>query len=142
MARPICLRLLLHWMRAAASRTFWTAGNSRPIRMAMMAMTTRSSISVKPRRLERGRMARTSVRVRVRFGEVRCERKRSWRATTDAAGAEQPRHVDEILSRQHVETESHLERYCNGASRIVKRGKVAGAHSLLYRCLRPRDHRR
>src|SRR5687768_4066913 len=35
-------------MRAAASRTFCTAGRSRPIRMAMMAITTRSSISVKP----------------------------------------------------------------------------------------------
>src|SRR5262249_41802361 len=50
MASPICLRLLAHLMRAAASRTFWTAGRSRPIRMAMMAMTTSSSISVKPPR--------------------------------------------------------------------------------------------
>src|SRR5262249_28740326 len=50
MARPICLRLLLHLMRLAASRTFWTAGNSRPIRTAMMAMTTSSSMSVKPTR--------------------------------------------------------------------------------------------
>src|SRR5262245_60841382 len=49
-ARPICLRLLLHFIRAAASRTFWTAGRSRPIRMAMMAITTSSSISVKARR--------------------------------------------------------------------------------------------
>src|SRR5207244_2062535 len=43
---PSCLRLLSHWMRAAASRTFCTAGNSRPIRTAMMAITTSSSISV------------------------------------------------------------------------------------------------
>jgi hypothetical protein len=41
-----CLRLFWHYMRAAASRTFWTAGSKRPIRMAMMAMTTKSSISV------------------------------------------------------------------------------------------------
>jgi hypothetical protein len=34
-------------MREAASRTFWTAGSKMPMRMAMMAMTTRSSISVK-----------------------------------------------------------------------------------------------
>src|SRR6185437_3586093 len=47
MAMPNCLRLLLHCMRAAASRTFCTAGNSRPMRMAMMAITTNSSISVK-----------------------------------------------------------------------------------------------
>src|SRR5262245_51389265 len=50
MARPICLRLLLHDMRAAASRTFCTAGSSRPIRMAMMAITTNNSINVKPAR--------------------------------------------------------------------------------------------
>src|SRR5947207_3330147 len=47
-ARPICLRLLLHCVRAAASRTFCTAGTSNPIRMAMMAITTKSSIRVKP----------------------------------------------------------------------------------------------
>src|SRR5262249_42323676 len=47
---PICLRLLKHWMRAAASRTFWTAGTSRPMRIAIIAITTSSSISVKARR--------------------------------------------------------------------------------------------
>src|SRR5262249_50404413 len=46
----ICLRLLAHDMRAAASRTFWTAGSNRPIRMAMMAITTSNSMRVKPRR--------------------------------------------------------------------------------------------
>src|SRR5262245_41591179 len=49
-ATPSWWRLLLHEMRAAASRTFWTAGTSRPMRMAMIAITTSSSISVKPRR--------------------------------------------------------------------------------------------
>jgi hypothetical protein len=48
-ARLICLRLFWHFIRLAASRTFWTAGKRRPIRMAMMAMTTSNSISVKPR---------------------------------------------------------------------------------------------
>src|SRR5438552_1034746 len=43
-----CLRLLEQLMRAAASRTFCTAGSSRPMRMAMIAITTKSSISVKP----------------------------------------------------------------------------------------------
>ena len=33
-------------MRAAASRTFCTAGNNSPIRIAMIAITTSSSISV------------------------------------------------------------------------------------------------
>jgi hypothetical protein len=35
---------------AAASRTFWTAGRSRPMRTAMMATTTNSSIKVKASR--------------------------------------------------------------------------------------------
>src|SRR5262245_54713461 len=39
--------LFWHLIRAAASRIFWTAGRSRPIKMAMIAMTTKSSISVK-----------------------------------------------------------------------------------------------
>src|SRR5947209_2873349 len=34
-------------MRIAASRTFWTAGSSRPIRTAIMAITTSSSMRVK-----------------------------------------------------------------------------------------------
>src|SRR6516165_12045106 len=48
MPRPICLRLFWHCARAAAARTFWTAGTNRAIRMAMIAITTSSSISVKP----------------------------------------------------------------------------------------------
>src|SRR5262249_1510033 len=35
------------------SRTFWTAGRSKPMRMAMIAITTSSSISVKPRQRRR-----------------------------------------------------------------------------------------
>src|SRR6516165_3447043 len=46
MARLSCLRLFWHFMRLAASRTFCTAGSSRPIKMAMMARTTNSSMSV------------------------------------------------------------------------------------------------
>src|SRR5437016_914208 len=42
----ICFRLLTHCVRAAASRTFCTAGTSSAIRMAMIAITTSSSISV------------------------------------------------------------------------------------------------
>src|SRR5437868_4327839 len=49
-ARPICLRLLVHWARRAASRADCTAGSSRAIRTAIIAITTRSSIRVKPRR--------------------------------------------------------------------------------------------
>src|SRR5262249_36125204 len=49
------LRLLAQLARLAASRTFWMAGNRSPIRMAMMAMTTSSSIKVKPKRLPHAR---------------------------------------------------------------------------------------
>src|ERR671925_64855 len=51
MARASCLKLFWHWVRAAASRTFWTAGSRRPIRIAMIAITTNSSIRVKARRV-------------------------------------------------------------------------------------------
>jgi hypothetical protein len=37
----------MHCVRAAASRTFWTAGSSSPIRIAMIAITTSNSIRVK-----------------------------------------------------------------------------------------------
>src|SRR5438094_558991 len=50
MPRANCLRLFWHWARAADSRTFCTAGTKRPMRMAMMAITTNSSISVKAAR--------------------------------------------------------------------------------------------
>src|SRR5262245_3305244 len=46
-----CRRLFRHFVRLAASRTFCTAGRSRPISTAMTAITTSSSTSVKPRRL-------------------------------------------------------------------------------------------
>src|SRR4051794_19929281 len=55
MARPICFMLFMHLARAAASRTFWTAGSRRPIRMAMIAITTNSSISVNAARERRER---------------------------------------------------------------------------------------
>src|SRR5262245_22095909 len=51
MARPICLRLLVHWARRAASRADCTAGSSSAINTAMIAITTSNSMSVKPRRL-------------------------------------------------------------------------------------------
>jgi len=48
---PNCFRLFVHLARAAASRTFCTAGRSRPMRIAMIAITTSSSISVNALRL-------------------------------------------------------------------------------------------
>src|SRR5438105_4159595 len=57
-ARTICLRLLEHLMRLAASRTFWMAGKSRAMSVAMMAITTKSSIRVKASRLHRAKERR------------------------------------------------------------------------------------
>ena len=45
-ANPSCLRLFVQAMRFAVSFAFASAGNSIPARMAMMAMTTSSSINV------------------------------------------------------------------------------------------------
>jgi len=51
MPNPICFRLLTHCERRAASRAACTAGSKRAIKTAMIAITTSSSIRVKPRRL-------------------------------------------------------------------------------------------
>src|SRR5438876_3432264 len=47
-ASPICLMLFKLCVRAAAARTFWTAGTSSATKIAMIAITTNSSMSVKP----------------------------------------------------------------------------------------------
>jgi hypothetical protein len=49
-ARPSCLKLLRQADRRAASRADYTAGNRRPTSVPMIAITTSSSTSVKPRR--------------------------------------------------------------------------------------------
>ena len=48
-ATPICLRLLRHCVARAASRAAWTAGSSRAARIAIIEITTNSSIRVNPR---------------------------------------------------------------------------------------------
>src|SRR5277367_4008374 len=52
MAIPHWRRLLLVCVRAAASRTFCTAGTNSAIRIAMIAITTSSSMRVKPSRFK------------------------------------------------------------------------------------------
>src|SRR5262245_41073056 len=53
---PMLCKLSWHCARAAASRTFCTAGSKSPISTAMMAMTTKSSMSVKALRPARDRV--------------------------------------------------------------------------------------
>src|SRR5438128_9332642 len=43
---PIWWKLFMHFVRDADSRTFCTAGTSRPMRMAMIAITTSNSMRV------------------------------------------------------------------------------------------------
>ena len=50
MAKPHCRRLFVHWMRSALDLALASAGNSRPARIAMIAITTSSSIKVNARR--------------------------------------------------------------------------------------------
>ena len=50
-AKPICLRLFLHCVETACDLALARAGSSSAARMAMMAMTTSSSIRVNPRGL-------------------------------------------------------------------------------------------
>jgi hypothetical protein len=52
MATPNCLRLLLHDIRLADSRADCTAGRRSATSTPIMAITTSSSTSVKPRRKE------------------------------------------------------------------------------------------
>src|SRR5262245_24998902 len=67
---PSWCRLFLHWTFAAASRTFWTAGSSRPMRIAMIAITTSSSISVNADRRELVNMTRPSKKRKERNKET------------------------------------------------------------------------
>src|SRR5579875_1009521 len=61
-AMTSCRRLFWHLDRLAASRADWTAGMIRATRTPMMAITTRSSISVKAdRRPEQWRVERIGV---------------------------------------------------------------------------------
>src|ERR1700733_7793742 len=60
---PNCFRLLRHWLRRAASRAAWTAGSSRAMRVAMIAITTSNSIKVKPERLVRSDATRFMTRL-------------------------------------------------------------------------------
>src|SRR5262249_24001857 len=59
---PICFMLFTHWARRAASRAAWTAGSKSAIKTAMIAITTKSSIRVKPGRNDRRFIEETSRR--------------------------------------------------------------------------------
>src|SRR5947209_6835084 len=85
-ARAICLRLLTHCDRRAASRAACTAGSKSAIKTAMIAMTTRSSISVKPLvpgdvslMMGLARVMKRRADEGVRRGEFKDNTSRRWR---------------------------------------------------------------
>src|SRR5207249_3728221 len=80
--------LFWHFDRAAASRTFCTAGSNRPMRTAMIAITTRSSISVKPR----DRHLRVVVRTMRGTSEGNDDPEIAWRIGTELASRRQDYH--------------------------------------------------
>jgi hypothetical protein len=67
MPAPICLRLLTHFAVFALAGSPLMAGKSRVARIAMMAMTTRSSTSVNPHREQADSMDAT-----LRLEEMTC----------------------------------------------------------------------
>src|SRR5215212_1659395 len=94
--------LLAHFVRAAASRTFWTAGTRSPIRIAIIAITTSSSISVKPRERLQNRGSRKIAASLI--DELLAPRKQTTRTITDRpvgkddAGRGRSRHYGEARS--------------------------------------------
>src|SRR5207253_3033618 len=69
----------MHCVRAAASRTFCTAGKSRPISTAMIAITTSSSISVKAGLRRDGRTEHmTGPPYRIEDDRVKSEQPAGW----------------------------------------------------------------
>src|SRR5262245_35548005 len=103
---PSCLRLLAQLARLAASRTFCNAGRSSAISTAMMAMTTSSSISVKPR--ERARW-------RVMDSPPKTDGDEEWSATSPLARARgwfgthsSARVHFDVVSAPRLDLEHHL----------------------------------
>src|SRR4051794_4364559 len=83
---PISFKLLPQLARAAAARTFWTAGTSKLTRMPIIAMTTSSSMSVKATR----RLPGTQRVVRMRM-------LLSWE------GCQAPRGTEGLASTGHLQ---------------------------------------
>src|SRR5262245_61175636 len=113
-------------MRPAASRTFCTAGRRRPIRMAIIAITTSSSMRVNARRARsHGRMTASSktrgndgrVATRAHSLAERTDTKRSGELHGERRGGLSVAEQTQIL----FETESHqVDVDCNSSRKAVK----------------------
>src|SRR5688500_1980333 len=99
--------LFVHLVRAAASRTFWTAGSKRPIRIAMIAMTTSNSINVNAGRpdarrrmghLEQGEKRRGRPRDRTAIVRETARTNRVIPGRGSGSHAARPREPAELLS--------------------------------------------
>src|SRR5438874_1093415 len=111
-------------MRFAASRTFCTAGNNKPISTAMIAITTSSSMRVKPLRARE-----TCLLMRVLLAGRRMSDKwraedRDWRAESRKAPG-----LHALLTTHQEEktgTQSRIEAK-SGEARTRDQGPLAGA---------------
>src|SRR5262245_35301022 len=109
--------LLMHWALRAASRADLTAGRSRAIRTAMSAITTRSSISVKPR-------LRESLCARMRNALV----KRTFPGESSARGTESrragiPRDRDRLAAHQAGRLPSNRKPPHQGTTEVQEPGR-------------------
>src|SRR5438270_5603697 len=113
MAIPSWWRLFKHFVRFAASRTFCTAGSSRPTSTAMIAITTSSSISVKPR--QRRSMRNKAIANPPQTTETNNEENAGWgklllahaQANTPGAHSPQPSAILDPPHRLFIEV-SHF----------------------------------
>jgi hypothetical protein len=90
--------LLRHWLRRAASRAAWTAGSNSAINTAMMAMTTKSSISVNPDFLGLG-MTVPQLRMRQRLLVAGTRPAEKLHSPNQKATFESPRSLSELLKK-------------------------------------------
>src|SRR5687767_12951517 len=71
-ATPICLRLLMHLMLCPLLLARAREGNSKEARIAMIAITTNSSMRVKARRAQRNKNFIDVAAVAVAAGDALC----------------------------------------------------------------------
>src|SRR5258708_1711779 len=89
-AKPICFILERQTLRRACSRARAKTGKRIAARMAMMAITTRSSISVKPRRFHGADMERSSFRSRAPIDGWGCRDRESGASSPGKALGQRP----------------------------------------------------
>ena len=119
---PICLRLLVHFVREAASRTFCTAGNSSPMRIEMIAITTNNSIRVKPRRRVAFMASVPGISVSIVAGQANLPDARIW---TDSRTPQEMK-IDRNLCRECGEWPGKAVRRRLPGMPVLRRVRMGG----------------